>query len=305
MEWVFDHRIKYTTEHPVSLIDAANTLIANDSLIRLLPSVLEKIFPEIVVEKVDIELKDAEKGSLTEDFIVAFLITQVTSIEVYLEDGVEAVSGMQILPEYREWVTAFVILLVLYGGKAIHRRLRGDDKPPHAIQGDYNTVINVTAKNLHVSPDVLARAVADTVDPIPKKTLTSTIGRFIRPAKRNGASTIEGFDDQFIGAEAVEEFPSEAEFLEEDDLPSIALENVRLQILALDRQKHKTGWAATFPDGQVSGRRIRLELFPTVSLLEMSKADMVIADVLVEFKHRPEGAQPSVIHMLNLRKVLS
>lgn len=304
MELTFEHKIKYTTHEPVSLIDVANALLANDSIIRLLPSIIHNIDPSVSIEYVKIELDKAEKGSLSGDFLVTFIASQIPQLQGFVEQGVEAATGMEILPQYQQWVTALVILIVLYGSKLIYGRFRSEEKTPAAINGDYNRVLTITAEHLHITPDALEHAIGEAVAVQPKKTFSTAVGRFIRPAKRNGASPIEGFGEEMISRGAVEEFPAEAELAEDDNVPSLPLTNVRVEILALDRQKRGTGWAARFPDKEVEASRITMDLYPTIPLDALATAIIVRADVLVEFKMGTGGPKPSRIHMLALHDIL-
>lgn len=297
------HSIEYTMEEGLSLVEIAETLLANQVLVDRVPEVLEEIFPGLSIDSVKISLEQAETGSLHEEFIV-YLYTEY---QEHLEDGtikiVEKLMGTEVPPEFRTLVSIIVILIVLYGASKLYNLYRKKDGniPNHqpSIQGDYNTALTIVTKNLVISESDLDSAISRVVDNGNKRNLWTAIRRFIVPAKKNGGTAIRAHGEQVISADSVREFPIDTE----EDSPMVPLTGVRIRILALDRQKHKTGWAANFPDGEIDRPRIRMDLFPTISLDDLSRAEIIKGDVFVEYD--PEKETPKTIHLVKVDEVLS
>ena len=282
------HSIEYTMEEGLSLGEIAESLLAQQALVDRLPIVLEAALPGVIVDHVKISLKEAEAGSLREEFLVAMFLAFQGDVEEEIVSVVQGLTGIEILDQHKTIVTLLVILVVLYGARIIYKKFveksgKSDDGPS-SIQGDYNTVLNIAAKNLHVSETDLDGAVADAVNEGRQKGLWTAIRRFLRPAQKGGGSAIKAHGEVVVSSEAVQEFPSDADVSElEEVAPMTPLTGVRLRILALDRQKRQTGWAASFPDGEVDRPRVILDLYPTVSLDELSRAEIINADVIVEY----------------------
>ena len=305
MEKNLPHVIEYTGEGRLSLSDIADALLAQETLVTYLPKIMEDTMPGLTVEKVRIYLKDAETGSLRKEFMIALVLAFQGDLNKEVAGGIKEMTGIEIIEKYQTVTTLLVILVALYGARFVYHKLRGKDAPPPAsIQGDYNRVINITAKHLHITPDALDQAVGASVDAQAPGVIARATARFMKPAKKMDAAPIKAFDDEVISREAVQEFPVEAELLN-DDRPMMPLPDVRLQILALDRQKRTTGWAATFPDKEISAARISMDLYPTVDLDELRTAEMVRADVIIEQRPGEKGRlRPARIHLVRVLEVL-
>ena len=308
VEVTFLHSIEYTMDEGLSLGEIAETLLAHQVLIDRLPDALEAALPGLTVEAVKISLREAEAGSLREEFLVALFLVFQDDVEEEVISVVEGMTGLEILQQHQTIVTLLVILIVLYGARAIYERFvkrsgKTDDKPS-SIQGNYNAVLTIAAEHLHISETGLDAAISGAVNKGDQRGLRAAIRRFLAPAKKGGASAINAHGQEVVSRDAVREFPGDADVEDmEEENPMRPLTGVRLRILALDRQKRQTGWAASFPDGEVGRPRITMDLYPTVSLDELSRAEMINADVIVEYDAiNTEYARR--IHLLKVNKVL-
>lgn len=302
------HSIEYTMEEGLTLGEIAESLLAQQVLVDRLPLVLEELFPGLTVDAVRIRLKIAETGSLKEEFIVSLFLAFQDDVEESIIKAIEGTTGLDILEQHKTVVTLLVILVVLYVARAIYERVigkrgEGAEKLP-AIQGDYNTVLNITADRLQVSSESLDDAVAVAAASRDSRGLVSAIRRFFAPAKRGGGSTIKAHGEPVISREAVREFPSEAVLEDIENEPVMEpLAGVRLRILALDRQRRRTGWACAFPDGEVDRSRVTMDLYPTVPLDDLSRAEEILADVIVEYD-AANTLHARRVHLLKVIKVI-
>ena len=308
-EITFPHSIEYTMEEGLSLGEIAESLLAQQALVDRIPDVLEGVVPGLIVDSVKISLKEAETGSLREEFLVSLFLAVQSDVEDEIIGAVERLTGVEILEQHKTIVTLLVILVVLYGARVIYERFikksSKDSDVPSSIEGDYNAVLNITAKNLNVSESALDSSIADAVNKGSRRVLWIAIRRFLAPAKKGGGSAIKAHGEQVVSRDAVREFPNDAETLDmDDDTPMVPLTGVRLRILALDRQKRQTGWAASFPDGEIKRPRITMDLYPTVPLDQLSRAEFINADVIVEY----DAVDTSVarrVHLLKVNDILS
>lgn len=305
MEIPFPHVIEYAGKGPLTLSDIAESLLAQEALLSYLPKILDRTLPGIEVQQIKIILKELESGSLREEFLVSLFLAFQDDLKSEVIGGIEAVTGYDILQKYETVVTLLVILIALYGARLVYDKLRGKSAaPPASIQGDYNRVLNITAKNLHITPGALEQAVVASAASQATSTLTRATARFMRPAKKMEAGPIKAFDDEVISEGSVKEFPVEAELLQEET-PMTPLPGVRLQILALDRMKRTSGWAARFPDKEYPQTRLTMDLYPTVDLQELRTAEYIRGDVIVEQKIGDDGKlRPSRIHLVRVVEVL-
>lgn len=303
MEQKFRHSIKYTNEQQFTLAEIADSLLAQDKLVRYLPKIISDAIPGLTVDGVKISLIDAETGSLKEEFLVSLFLAFQDDLQSEVTDLVEGLTGMAVPEKYDTIVTLIVILVVLYGAKFVYSKFRGDRENPASINGDYNNVLNITADTLNISSDALDSAVRGAVHQQPQRDIIDAATRFFRPAKKGGgAPVIAGGQEISLGA--VKEFPSEASMAVDSDTPIEPYPDVRIQILALDRQKRRVGWAGRFVDKEILAERLRMDLYPTVDLAPLSKAEVIRADVMVEFKEDKDGnLVPSRIHVVKVHAV--
>lgn len=303
MEQKFRHSIKYTNEQEFTLSEIAESLLAQDQLVRYIPKILSNSIHGLTVQGIKISLVDAETGSLREEFIVSLFLGFQGDLQDEVTDLIEGLTGVAVPEKYDTIVTLLVILVVLYGAKFVYQKFRGEREQPASINGNYNTVLNITADTLNVSSDALDATIREAVHKKPQKDIISAATRFFRPAKKGGGAPVIAGGHEITLA-TVKEFPSEAAMAVDNDNPMEPYPDVRIQILALDRQKRGVGWAGRFVDKEVPVNRLSMDLYPTVDLEPLRKAEVIRADVIVEHKEDRDGNMISArIHVVKVHEV--
>ena len=305
MEKIFSHSIEYTNREQYTLKEIADSLLAQQALVDCLPELLSKIAPGLTIERVKIGLKTAETGSLKEEFWVAFFLSFQGELQGEVTDLITMLTGVEIPEQYDTIVTLMVLLVVLYTGRMVFAKFKKDEhNRPLAIEGNYNTILNLTAKTINVGPDILSSAVADTVESRPAKSIRDADTRFFRLAKKGGAAPINSNGVEVITAGAVREYPTIAELTVDNDNEIEPFPEVRIEILALDRQKRGVGWAGRFLDNEIEGKRLIMDLAPQIDLSELDTAKIIMADTVVEFKGKDGALVPWKIHILKVIEIL-
>ncbi len=305
MEQIFPHRIEYTNQEQFSLKDISDSLLAQQALVDYLPKLLSELLPGLEVGRVKIALNSAKTGSLKQEFWVAFFLSFQSELQDEVTDLVTMLTGVNVPEEYDTLVTLLILLVVLYGSKFVWKKFRGDTAPaPSQINGNYNTILNLTATTINIEPEAISKAVEKSVSSRSIKKITQATSRFFRPAKKGGAAAIQSGGTELITEEAVREYPSEAELSIDNENDIEAYPDVKIEILALDRQKRGVGWAGRFPDGEIESKRLAMDLSPTIELENVSTAKFVQADTVVEFKKKNDETIPWKIHLVRIIKVI-
>lgn len=306
MELLAAHNVNFNTRLEVPLPDIARSLIATDLVVKRLPQILEKIFPGLRIDQIQIELQKAESGSLIEDYILKIICEYQKNIEDFIGEKGNNL-GIEIMEEKKNIISHIITALILIGvGYAISYVFPGEHKIH--IEGDRNVVINATGKMLLMPPEQLQSIIETTITEKEKPRLAKEAVDFFAPAKLEaGASVTVGKDKEiFISPEAIKEIPSRSQLDEvEDEEYRISLKNTDIDIRVIDRDQGERGWKAIIPS--LSKRRIRLSVVPTIDLnwlaTLVATKGVIQADVEVDILRLQNGEErPVLIHLYNIHQ---
>lgn len=102
-----------------------------------------------------------------------------------------------------------------------------------------------------------------------------------------------------ISGEAVREAPSDFDLSLEDEVEQYALQNVTIEIRALDKDRKKQGWYAVVND--VTEKRLKMQIYPTIDPNSIFGKDTIRGDIIVVNKKNGDGNyQPSMYHLVKL-----
>lgn len=293
-EVVFKHSLTYPDATHPTLTDIANTLIAHERLARLVGEFLDKSLDGTTVEQVRIDLRSAEIGSLYEHFLVALFVVYQKDFEKEVPEVIEALTGYKLDERFDTLVTVSILLLLFWGARYVTARVQRKDgsqgvgapvSAPPAIQGDYNTYINIAADKLSVTPERIEEAVEAVAKGNRRQTLSRAAIDLFRPAKRGGNGRIVPEGTPEVSAAAVAEFPNEAILADlSQDTEVEPFPNVVLEIRATDRDKRKQGWAGILMVDELEKKRAPVTLYPNVDVNDLAHCERARVDALAEFK---------------------
>lgn len=301
MELTFDHNVVFNTRSEVPLADIARSLVATEMVVKRLPMVLEKLFPGLRVERIEIDLRKAESGSLIEDFVLKIIGDFQKDIEAFIA-GKDGRPGVEALEKYKTLISYIIIIILLVGAEYAISLVKPDEKAIH-IEGDRNVVVNVAGDMLQMPPDKVLEAVESVIKEKERRRLAKESVDFFAPAKIEPGVAVTSGKDIVVSPDAVKEIPTRTQIEDLDDEEfRLTLKNVEVDIRVIDRDQGDKGWKAVIPE--LGKRRVRLTVVPTIDLPDLvAKATKgpIRADVIVDVVRMSDGEErPILIHLFNV-----
>lgn len=304
MEIPFEHVLRYTNENNIPIHEIAASLIATNELAVLIPPVLESLFPGLSIQKIELNLQSsAVAGSREDDYKGKLICDFQESVEGAISRIGER-TGVQALQEHSKLISLVIIGLILLGGIWLHSQLFPSEKAIH-IEGDYNTIINLTADEAGLPPETVKDAIEKALTERDKAKLGKNAVDITQPAKRERRSTIQGGPDRSVelSRETIDQFPGRGDLVEEAE-PSDQVFGLRVDIRRLDKDERHVGWIGQVTIGEYTGR-IKLVLVPGIDpekLKDLSDKGPIIVDGIVFFRKGRNGElRPYVIHVYSVQ----
>ena len=295
MERRFDHTLVFEAKEEISAREVANSLLANERIIRAATAVISECYPDLDITSVNVIFNDAAINSpLKIDLIVAIFAAFQDDIKQVIPKGIEAMFGAEIPSEYKSLVTLVVLLIAVYGIDWVYKKLtkKGPDKIASdergtTISGNYNTVLNITAPLLDKTPEGLNAAIERAIPQKERASVAKSAIDLIRPA-RSARGAVRGAGVE-IAAETVAAAPNDAEIamLPESEEDHDQLSRQRVVLHAWDMDRGKTGWGGVL-EGYYD-KRIRLQLMPGIKPEQYAGVRDIIADLIVLRRENAAG----------------
>ena len=303
MELQFPHHVKYSSDN-WTIDEVILSLQGQRKLLEAGSSTLERLIKGFEIERLEIRVEKIQAGSLYEDLVVVVYGVYQKDIDPAVATKVENMFGLSIPPEYQPLASIALLLVALSVAKfainAVQNKKKDDNKPSIHIQGDYNTIVNLAAEKLNLTPDQVETALHESLPPNKRRSLIKSVTNFFRPKTEDNANSIEIKGVMEIPRETLAEYPTDNELSDIDDSRNIDIPQATIQIRATDRDKNKTGWAAVVLNDKRFKRRMDMDLYPTVNAEELAKCDIVKADITIEGQRKADGTfKPTKIHLLN------
>ncbi len=299
----FPHEVRFTNENNLSVRDVASSLLANEQILQNVGRVLELCIDGLEVSRINVVFVSASINSpLKEALSAGILLTFQKDLEREIPKLVEKISGQQVDDHYKTLVTVIFLVIVIYGiEQAWQFFKKREDKEKDSnqlpsIHGNFNTVVHVGGNLIGVDPGKLADAVDKTFHAKRKLTLAKQALAFIRPAKLDKGSAIEGAG-LVIEAETISAAPSDKDMedQEENRAPD-SLQGRVVVIHATDKDHAKTGWAGHIPG--FWERRVPMKLVPGIEPSLIFGKEQITADVLVTYRVNAAGDDvPEAMHI--------
>lgn len=302
---VFAHDVSYPNNKGITLTEIAETLLAHERVVGLLPKILEASIEGLTIEKIVIRLDDAREGSLFEKFVVEIYSNYQSDIQRHVIGAVTAMTGVMIPDQYQPLVTLLILLVIFYGANWVYRKVNPKKEASGTtINGNYNTILNVTAGHLNVTPEKLDEIVKDVTKGPMRKAVGKAAQRFFKPAQRNGTGIIEVPGYGTISREAVEEVPTEANVDPLDDKDMEPWTDVTISLRALDLDRRESGWYGVMRVAGEENTRLPISLYPTINPEQLQGVTEFQADIFLESRRDESGDwKPRRIHVVNLKSL--
>lgn len=297
----FPYNLKYNPNRNLSLSEIAETLISNEKITQYIGEILEGVYPGVQISSLKISLHKLEYGSLREEFVVSIVLAYQKDIQESVVSFIEGIIHYDIPKDY-EWVVALLVLLiVLRVAQGVYSKIYPKKEPPAAIAGNYNTIVNITAKTIHVSPELLDNATQRAAAK-GGRSLARAVARFLQPAKGNGGTPIDIDGTPGVDVAAVREFPSQADLEWLDTQHTEDYPDTLLEIRVIDRDKNESGWVARMPEIKATkNRRLPMRLYPTIRRDQVAPHERVRANVILEYRANQKGELvPNRIHAVEI-----
>ena len=292
-------QIYYSNRQAIPAREIADSLLALEGIVQLLPEVLIKIFPDTQIQRTELYLDQLKSDSLWEDIVVKFVFGSQEKLDQALKDLREKI-GMDNLSGNNKILAAILILLIGYGAiwalkddKSIETSRRD------TVEGNNNVILNIGAAELKMDAEQLKAIIESAVKD--KKKLSKDATRFAKPAKRDDEASISfnGSEQLRLTPEVIRAMPSHVatpeEVTEVEDFS-----NVEISIRAIDLDNHQKGWAAVVP--VLDDRRVKLHIDPGVDTKYILAHTTLMADITVVFDETKRGKKyPKLVF---LRKIV-
>ncbi|MGO9018979.1 MAG: hypothetical protein ACLQVJ_11590 [Syntrophobacteraceae bacterium] len=286
MEITTHHQIFYSNRDLIPLKEVASSLLSLESIIKHSPSVLEQLFPGVMIKDTQVYIEKLTAGSLYEDIIVKFIFGSQARLDQFISDARETLY-MTKLSTNKQILTAIVASLILSGGSfCAGKYLLAKPEEVAKIEINNSNIIVYGAGLAGVSSDEFKKMISKSL-----KGKESKIGKdaikIVRPAKRDPEAQII-FDGNPVISVSPESIKAMPDFVpEEDDEEIEEFSNVQLQIRAIDLDSLKRGWAAIIPS--LGNSRVRLQLAPTVKPEQLTAGGRVYGNISVLYRHSDGG----------------
>lgn len=299
MELVTSQSVYYSNKAHLQIEDVAASLLSLKAFIEVTPEILERLYPGLHVQRVDVHINELKAGSLFEDFVIKFVFGD----QAAFDKAIESVKKKLRVDEYlanKPLLSQILVGLILTAGEVGLQRLGAPDEQKQVIQINKSVVIVDGAARAGVKESELNSAIEDAVKR--NNHLVKEAVKVVQPAKREVDTSIVFNRDvgSVIQSQTVRAMPSmSVEDTREETMEDY--EDVEIQIRATDLDSTKKGWGAVLPS--IGNRRAKMHLDPHINPNDLLGKAYVQGDVTVLYKYDDNGkAYPSLIYLRNIRK---
>lgn len=288
VELAVRHQVKYTTDDPIPIPELVEALLGLEQIIKRTPAILEELFPNTHVYDVKVFVESLESGSLIEDVLIKFVFGSQEEFDAFIETARKR-CRMDIIKENKGLFSAIIIALILGGAYYAVKKSGAEPQKLYNIEANNNTIINLGAGMVDISPDDF-RAIIETAVKADTKLAKDAL-QVIRPAKQDGGATIifDGDDATSITSNSVSSAPS---YLYQEDEAAEHFEDIEdatLEIRAMDLDRKRLGWAAVVPSA--SKDRARLQIDAIINLEDLKGMTQLKGDVTLVWLIDDEGGK--------------
>jgi hypothetical protein len=284
----FTHTIYYPTASITDLDTIAQSLIGIERLARFIPDILNKSPLGDGVADIQVTVDSITAGSLKDILNYRLIFGDETRCKKWISN-VRKITGIETMQKKLPVVGPIITGMLVVGGgiAAVNMigKVVGASGSTNNINNCRNVVIVQGASTLSIPPAEFEKLITDNSGNV--FNLASNSCRVLLPAKRGGGGVIVDDNDNLtITADAVKEVPEHVE--RSTDKPLFELfKNEPIQLRAMDVDNSKKGWAIVVP--RISGKRLKLEIDPSVSVTNIAYHATMNADVELYYRVNDQG----------------
>jgi hypothetical protein len=298
MEVLVKQQLYYSNKEWVPIGEIADSLLALESLIKSSPEIIEKIFPGVSVQRVDVYINELRSDSIWEDLVVKFIFGSQGNFDEQISN-IRKKLGMEFLDRHPNVLGAIIGAMILGGGLAVYDSMNDDNGKRATIEANNNTIINIGAGEINFEADDLKAIIRGAIEANPS--ISENAIKVIKPARRdsNAKIIINQSDDLVITPESIKAIP-----LEKPEIETVEIiedfESLYLEIRATDLDSTKRGWAAVAT--KLSKKRVRLQFDPTINPEELLERRTITGSATVVFDQKEGKKVPTLIFLRSVEE---
>lgn len=191
MEIAIPHSVTYTNETTISVTDIAQSLIANEAILKMAIQNLQFCFKGFTVEKIDVKFREATHGSpLKQTMIAITYATFQKDLENEVPGFIGQIIGTPIDEKYHAMITVLVLITAICYIDALCKRY---GRPTVLLRQHYDKLLEEASSAFGLSKSVLQDRVEASCQGAEKKSMIRHAMNFFWPAKQEkGAKIILG-----------------------------------------------------------------------------------------------------------------
>lgn len=302
MEASLRHFVQYDIPGHSSVAAIAESLIANERLVKEATLLLEAFVPGLIVESSTVSVRRVvQESPLQQTFVVALVAAYQRQLERDVPKIITDLTGIEVPDQYHTLLTVLVMMVAVYGiSKAIELLFpsRGKDE----LEKNYRSLVVVAGDLIQTPPNEIETAVRSRYSGKKLSQITSLVRGFFAPTAGREHAKIMGPAGVEIGAPALSQIPQLAipETVEDTEKTDTQFEySKRIVIHAMDRDRGKLGWAAHIPS--LFDDRVPMKLEKGIDPLSLFGKKQIIGDVLIVYRvDEADNRVPSEVHLLRI-----
>jgi hypothetical protein len=288
--------VNYRSTRLVPLDEVIDTLVAIRSLINDSVDFIPLVSDNVTLDGFYISVRQVSQNSpLREVFLVTLFLAFQDDIKGALGQAYQEMTGQE-LSSHFEGLLALIVMTIIYYGvgaaKDIATQSISDGPSKRLLNMISDDVATMTGKS---KKQIIANLKKRYEKEGKRTTLAKNVARFFGPSKQDDNSPVL-IGRHSIPKNVIAEVPSvyilEHAVQERQHKDYI---NAVVRIHAMDKDRSKSGWAATV-DGVVD-KRVPLKLFETANPESLWGKETVHADITVVSQWNGNSYEPKEIHI--------
>lgn len=287
MDFIVPSQVVYDFDGRASVAEVAKSLMAQERLLREALGVVQELFPELELSKIEVAVRQVSHASPFRSNLMAYAFgVYSTKLGEEMPDVLNSISGgvIDIEAGHEAFVSVIVLLIAIWIADKVRSKMF-PDAAEQVLAMEKERLLQLAAQGASVPRGAMKDAVGTVIAKRPGAIRKAAL-EFLAPAKRHHARGIQAGNGE-ISEAAINAIPSDLELAqyepptEVDELHAVV---VRFRAHDLDKERN---WAATVDD--VSPERKPLHIAPNVRRESLFDRKQVRADVLVTSVRNNDG----------------